>query len=123
MRINAEGLGATNTITRAELVAILAALQQMKDETHETIATDSQASMFMIHRHLNDPHKLGECKHKEILQKIVDLLLKRAAQDASKGDLSEDPKFPKDKSQKERDAIELLEKSLSIDSSLVKKVT
>lgn len=55
-------------------------------------------------------------------KKEITDLLKRAAQDASEGDLSEDPNFPKDKSQKERNAIDILERSLSIDSSLVKKV-
>ena len=80
LKINADGKAATNTITRAELVAILVALRCMKDsQSHEMIATDSQASMYMIHKQLYEPHKHAECKHKEILQKIVEILLHRAA--------------------------------------------
>ena len=49
LRINADGRAATNTIIRAELVAILVALQEMKDmQSHKIISTDSQASMLMI---------------------------------------------------------------------------
>jgi hypothetical protein len=37
---------------RADLVAILVTLQQMENtNTDEIIATDSQASMYMIHKH------------------------------------------------------------------------
>ena len=61
-------------------MAILVALQEMKDtQSHETIATDSQASMFMIHKHLYEPHKHAENKHKAILQRTVAILLHRAA--------------------------------------------
>ena len=52
----------------------------MKDtQSHETIATDSQASMLMIRKHLYEPHKHAENKHKAILQRIVAILLQRAA--------------------------------------------
>ena len=56
-------------------------------------------------------------------KKEITDLLKRAAEDAKQGDLSEDPNFPKDKSQQEKAAVEILEKSLNIDSSLVSKVS
>lgn len=55
-------------------------------------------------------------------KKEITDLLKRAAQDAAKGDMTDVSGFPRDKSQKEKDAIELLQNSLSIDSSLVNKV-
>ena len=54
-------------------------------------------------------------------KEITDLLT-RAANDAKKGDLSEDPNFPVDIKQKDPAAIQSLEKSFHIDSSLVKKV-
>jgi len=83
LRIDAPGRGATNTITCPELVAILVTMRQIENlTTHETIATNSQASTFMIHRQLYVPHKLADCKHKEILQKIVEILLHRASQGA-----------------------------------------
>ena len=55
-------------------------------------------------------------------KKEITDLLKRAAQDASQGDLADVPGFPSDKTQKEKSAIDLLEKNLQIDSSLVNKV-
>ena len=55
-------------------------------------------------------------------KKDITELLKQAAKDASQGDLSEDPGFPTDNSQKEESALDLLEKSFHIDASLVKKV-
>ena len=36
--------------------------------------------MYMIHKHLYEPQKHSECKHKALLQKIVELLLFRAEQ-------------------------------------------
>jgi ribonuclease HI len=58
-------------------------LQQIEDSnTDEIIATDSQACMYMIHKHLYEPHKHAECKHKELLQAIVTLLLTRAKTDS-----------------------------------------
>ena len=42
LRINACGIGPTNTINRAELSAIGVALEEMGEESDETIATDSQ---------------------------------------------------------------------------------
>ena len=81
LRIDADGRAATNTITGPKLVAILVALQEMKDtQSHEAIATDSQASMFMIYIHLYEPHKHAENKHKAILRKIVAMLLQLAQQ-------------------------------------------
>ena len=88
-RINAGGRLLLTPSPGAELVAILVALQEMKDaRSHETIATDSQASMFMIHKHLYEPHKQAENKHKAILQKIVSSCSKEQQQDSSQGHVS-----------------------------------
>jgi ribonuclease HI len=79
------GQASTNTITRAKLVAMLVTLQQIEDRnTDEIIATDSQASMSMIQKHLYEPHKHAECKHKEFLPAIVTILLKQAKADNHK---------------------------------------
>jgi ribonuclease HI len=79
LKIDPSGQASTITITRAELVAILVTLQQIEDRnTDEIIATDSQASMYMIHKHLYEPQKHAECKHKELLQAMVTILLRRA---------------------------------------------
>ena len=67
IKINAAG----KTITRAELVAILVTLREIKDkQTEEMIATDSQASLHMIHKQMYELHRHTESKHKEILQVI-----------------------------------------------------
>jgi ribonuclease HI len=82
LKIDPSGYATTSTITRAELVAILVNLQQMEvTKTDEITATDSQASMYMIHKHLYEPHKHAECKHKDLLQAIVTILLRRAKAD------------------------------------------
>ena len=59
LKIDSCGISATNTITRAELVAIYAALHEVGPRAvmgpHDcTIATDSLASMFSINRALWD---------------------------------------------------------------------
>jgi ribonuclease HI len=66
----------TNTITRAELAAIRAAIATYMDTRSQlvTIATDSQASIHLIKRAVNDPAKLHISKHKAILGDIAELL-------------------------------------------------
>ena len=54
----------TNTITRAELVAILVALQITKDEQNITIATDSKTSMQTIQKQLSPPMMYRFSKHR-----------------------------------------------------------
>jgi ribonuclease HI len=79
LKVNPCGRGSTNTITRAELTAILVALQQREFYfSDESIATDSQASLYMIDKQLHEPQKHEECKHWKLLAAIVDLLLVRA---------------------------------------------
>ena len=73
------GISATNTITRAELVAIYAALQQSSFKDVK-IATDSLASMFSINRALKHPANCTESPHKTLLLKISQLILARSQQ-------------------------------------------
>jgi ribonuclease HI len=83
LKIDPSGQASTNTITRAKLLAILGALQQIEhSNTDEIIATDSQTCMHMIHKHLYKAHKHAECKHKELLQAIVTILLRRGKTDS-----------------------------------------
>ena len=77
LKVDPCGRSATNTITRAELVAILAAVQQM--ETQDcTIATDSLASMFMINNALRSFGRTSESPHSELLKVIAQVILSRA---------------------------------------------
>jgi ribonuclease HI len=82
LKIDPSGQASTNTITRAELIAILVTLQQIEYKSFdESIATDSQTSMCMVHKHLYEPHKHAKCKYTELLQAIVTILLRRAKAD------------------------------------------
>jgi len=80
-KVNPNGKGYTSTITRAELSAILAALTTngitRADETVH-IFTDSLCSIHLIHRMLNSPHTLTECKHRDTLERIIWALKERA---------------------------------------------
>ena len=69
--------GCINTITRAELCAILVAVQ-VGDQPIETIATDSLASIHIISKHLDNPISHRYYKHRELLDEIVTALLDRA---------------------------------------------
>ena len=81
--VNPAGHRETNTITRAELAAIIAALMHTSTISHPlphlTIFTDSLASIQLINRVLHEPHTLTECKHVPMLLIIRTLLLTRAA--------------------------------------------
>ena len=80
-KVHPNGKGYTNTITRAELSAILAALTTNGlTKTNETvhIFTDSLCSIHLIHRILNSPHTLTECKHRDTLERIIWALKERA---------------------------------------------
>ena len=74
--VNPNGLGPTNTITRAELAAINAALtSDSGDETSPLhIFTDSQASMQLIKKARDFPRLLSESKHAPLLFNIVNRL-------------------------------------------------
>ena len=66
------GLGATNTIMRAELGALEQALANSRDvKEHLHVWTDSQASIYMCRRALYYPETLAECKHIDLLNLIV----------------------------------------------------
>ena len=79
LRVSPCGLSATNTITRAELTAIYAALLQVEGQSC-TIATDSLISMFSINNALKRRQRLSESPHSTLLVAIAELILKRAAQ-------------------------------------------
>ena len=72
IRIKPGPSGLTNTINRAELVAILVALQTEPDgEEPITIATDSLASIHAIWRAITRPQDQEEHIHRDLLQAIV----------------------------------------------------
>ena len=77
LKVDPCGRSATNTITRAELVAILAALQQMETQGC-TLATDSLASMFMINNALRSFSSTSESPHSELLNVIAQVMLSTA---------------------------------------------
>ena len=83
IKINPNGKTYTNTITRAELSAILTALTHpdvgsLNEALH--IYTDSLCSIHMIRRILNSPWTLKESKHYDLLSNIVHALWTRAEQ-------------------------------------------
>ena len=78
LRVNPGGLGCTFTNNRAELCAILAALDTSPHTTDLTIYTDSLGSLQNIQKMINWPSRLQESKHREVLHHIVQLLGTRA---------------------------------------------
>ena len=64
------GVSATNTITRAELVAIHAALQQRSGRAC-TIATDSLACIYIIGSALQKPCRCLESPHMILIQNYL----------------------------------------------------
>ena len=76
VRINPRGLGATNTINRAELVAICYSLGLPGAD--RVIATDGLASMYMIHNEVHHPSNNIHSPHKALLERIASLLTARA---------------------------------------------
>jgi ribonuclease HI len=74
------GKGPTNTITRAELCALVHATSKtcsnMRDEV---IATDSLCSLHMITRGLRQPHTLRTNKHRDLIRTIIRHLEARAS--------------------------------------------
>ena len=73
------GAGPTNTINRAELAAILCALQVAEQENTElptpgTIATDSACSLYQIRQQLTTPKNLMLSKHRELLLAITGVI-------------------------------------------------
>ena len=75
------GVRYTNTINRAELAAIHAALSQTHIYPHDkdlTIYTDSLCSIYNIRKMMNSPGMLRESKHLDLLSNIVNALAVRA---------------------------------------------
>jgi ribonuclease HI len=65
------GVGATNTITRAEGAAVWYALKQGMGTT---IATDSAAVLYQIRNMLHRPAKMQHCKNKPLIDSIIDII-------------------------------------------------
>jgi len=80
--LDPRGIGPTNTINRAELVAILHALTNTcATEATKTrvIATDSLCSLHWINRGLRRPQTLAHSKHFQLIERIVERLRDRAS--------------------------------------------
>ena len=65
------------TVNRAEMTAILAALQDVGDGTDCSIYTDSKVSIQNIQRWAADPNLLNKDKHEDILRDIAHRLAAR----------------------------------------------
>ena len=68
--INPGGSGPTLTINRAELAAVLVAVQK----GHTEIATDSASSLFQIRKQLLNPMAVLHHLHRELLKDILKLI-------------------------------------------------
>ena len=77
LRVDPYGQGGTNTITRAELVAISSSLDHVQHDDC-IIATDSLASMYMIQKQLENPAKTTFSPHSTLLEMIAARLCYRA---------------------------------------------
>ena len=78
LKVHPIGQGMLNTINRAELVAILVALQECRPYEDECIATDSRCSMQKINKHLRAPAQTKDDCHRPLLQAITKLIVERA---------------------------------------------
>ena len=74
IHVNPNGNDYTNTIQRAELAAIRAALADpiVQEQCRVTVATDSIASLYLIRRAINAPERLHISKHRALLLSIAD---------------------------------------------------
>lgn len=83
LHVEPNGLDYTNTITRAELAAILAALDLLRQRDQPQpaahIFTDSAASIYLIRKYINSPALLRLSKHRALLADIVACLHSRAS--------------------------------------------
>ena len=73
-RINPGGQGTTYTNNRAELIALQVALTNCPASQPITIYTDSLCNMQNIRKMLDQPHRMRESKHKEVVEKLVETL-------------------------------------------------
>ena len=80
LKVHPIGQGMLNTINRAELVAILVALQECRPCKDECIATDSKCSMQKINKHLQAPAQTKDDCHQPLLHAyvITSLIVHRA---------------------------------------------
>ena len=78
LRVRSNMPGMLNTITRAELAALLVALRECRPEYDEIIATVSKCSMDKIAMHLKHPTSTINDPHRPMLEAIVQLLVNRA---------------------------------------------
>ena len=77
-RSDCVGLGATNTINRAEVCAGMHCLERAGLEMDEVLATDSQVTMCSLNRHLRSPMLNRFSKHKALLDAMSACVLERA---------------------------------------------
>ena len=70
--------GPVHTINRAELIAILFALEHWCEQEDLVIATDSACAMQTIKEHLQNPEAHRYHKHKRLFQAISKKILLRA---------------------------------------------
>ena len=79
LRIAPCGVGPTNTIMRAELIAVYAVLHHASTSSAKcTIATDSKAAMHAIYKQIHNPRGNQYNTHRELLRAIALALLHRA---------------------------------------------
>jgi ribonuclease HI/exonuclease III len=80
IRVNPGGKGPTNTINRAELSAIAAALDEAERLALREVAifTDSLCSIYMIMKMAWEPHLMRQSKHRHLLARIVELIVARS---------------------------------------------
>jgi ribonuclease HI/exonuclease III len=78
--VNPNGQGPTNTINRAELCGVAAALDHAQKHPTPTLTifTDSLCSIHLIRKMLHEPHLLRESKHKPLLERIASMLVARS---------------------------------------------
>jgi len=69
--------GRNHTVNRAELAAIYAALDKLRDREHLKILTDSQASIHAILNEIHQPMRTSDHLHRELLTAIATLAMDR----------------------------------------------
>ena len=69
--------GHAEPVNRAELVAILVALQECRSHENECIATDSRCSAQKIDKHVRAPAQTKNDCHQPLLQAITSLIVDR----------------------------------------------
>ena len=78
LKVRCNNSGMLNTITRAELAAIHAALKECRSDCDEIIATDSKCSMDKMAKHLRDPMLTTDDIHHPMLKAITQQIISHA---------------------------------------------